>query len=266
MPEGVKEVPKAPDVDIIEKCGYVREIGYDASECGAGMIMSLTDEQFSALVRENEKRSLGLVAANSLIPPTLPICTDDADFGALRAYSEKLTARLEMLGVKLAILGSGQARRIPDGLDRELGYARLAKFMNMFAEIAAPHGVRLAIEPLNRFECNVFNTVNESGDFARSLGNDGVCLLADSFHMSREGSDPACVCDYADKLIHCHISEPGSRTYPGSPKSSDLTYNVRFANALKNMHYSGAVTVECGFDDFNSDATAALTYLRKIFA
>lgn len=266
MPEGVKEVPKSPDLDIIEKCGYVLDIGYDASECGAGMLMSLTDEQFAALVRENNRRSLGLVAANSLIPPTLPICTDDADLGALRAYSEKLSCRLEQLGVKLAILGSGQARHIPDGMDKNEGYSRLSRFMNMFAEVAMPHGVRLAIEPLNRFECNVFNTVPESGDFARALGNDGVCLLADSFHMSREGSDPRCVCDYADKLVHCHISEPGSRTYPGSPKSSDLTYNVRFAEALKDMHYDGAVTVECGFDDFNSDAPAALAHLKKIFA
>ena len=58
------------------------------------------------------------------------------------------------------------------------------------AAYAARHNVKLSIEPLNRFECYVLNTVDDAAEVVRAVNAPNYGLLYDTFHSNIEEKDP----------------------------------------------------------------------------
>ena len=266
MPEGVAEIPQSPAQSLIAKCRYVLDTGFDYTEVGGGMLVGLGDAEWETVLRENENDPLGLYAANSLFPKELRMGDPAADRDAQTAYIRKLVDRFVPLGIRYAVFGSGVARSIPDGVSRADGIAALRRFMTDFADYAYPRGVTLVIEPLRKKETNVFVTVPESAAEVRALANPGIQLLCDAFHMAEEGTPVGAVRDAAPLIRHCHIAEAPDRTCPGKFTTGDPQYNRDFAKTLNEIGYTGGVSAECSFDDFQKDVPAILAYLREIFA
>src|SRR5690349_12745098 len=60
-----------------------------------------------------------ILAADSLVPPTLRVVGPDADPAALRAHVHRTTERAAQLGIKVIVLDSPAAMAVPDGYDRK---------------------------------------------------------------------------------------------------------------------------------------------------
>lgn len=266
MPEGVASVPESPAEQIVLKCRYLLDCGYDCTECGGGMLTGLNEEEKAYLIEENKKSSLGLIAVNSLFPWQWRLADPDADVDAYIAHAVKLFDIMQALGVKYAVFGSGGARSIRAEIGEEKSREALYRFLRTIAGEALRRDIVIVIEPLRIAETNVFVTVPESAAVVRELNEPGIRLLYDVFHMAEEGTELDCVVPNLDLVEHCHIAESPNRSYPGASDSKDLSYNRTFARELIRGGYNGAVSVECGFGDFKADAKAALAYLKEIFA
>lgn len=266
MPEGVASVPDSPAEQIVLKCRYLLDCGYDCTECAGGMMTGLKEEEIAYLVEENKKSSLKLIAVNSLFPWQWRLADPDADRDAYVAHIVKLFDTMQALGVKYAVFGSGAARSIRHEIGEEKSREALYDFLRVMAAEAVKRGLVIVIEPLRKAETNVFNTVVESAAVVRELNEPGIRLLYDVFHMAEEGSSLDCIVPNLDLTGHCHIAEAPNRSYPGCSDSSDPEYNRTFAKELIRGGYNGAVSVECGFKDFKAEAKIALDYLREIFA
>src|SRR5262249_50476816 len=113
---------------------------------------------------------------NMLIPASLPLAGPSADRAALRSYLRRAFGRMAQLGAQVAVLGSGGARRIPDEMPRDQALDQLADALALAADEAARAGVGLALEHLNRGECNIFTTVDECRVFIQQRGLTGLGL------------------------------------------------------------------------------------------
>ena len=63
-----------------------------------------------------------------------------------------------------------------------------------FEEVAAyaePRGVRLILEPVNRYEINFVNSVDDAASLLARVERDNVGIMPDTFHMNIEEGDPA---------------------------------------------------------------------------
>jgi sugar phosphate isomerase/epimerase len=67
-----------------------------------------------------------------------------------------------------------------------------------------------------------------------------VRLLADLYHMAKEGDTPADLKAAVDLLVHVEIAEKEGRTYPGV-KGDDFR---PFFRVLRDAGYAGAVSIE----------------------
>ena len=110
-----------------------------------------------------------------------------------------------------AIIGSMQGRH-DKGESQEEARRRLGDALQTLAAHAAGAGVDLLIEPLNRYESNLLNHVEESAQWAGGLGCSNLKILADLFHMNIEEVDVAAALRGAGASVgHVHYVDSNRR-------------------------------------------------------
>lgn len=256
MPQGVGELSEAFGIlksghDTVFRCGF------DFAEAAVGLVAGLSADEFAAAKR----CGLRFEVCNSFIPPSLAIF--DTPPERLRGYMDGAMGRMAELGCEFVILGSGAARRIPDDLDPERGSETELEFLRLCDSLAAKNSLTVALEPLNSDETNFVNRVDEGFRLLSRAGFKSIRLLADSFHMYREGEPLTALRECASLLVHVHVSESDRRP----PGSGGGEYLSDFARALKGTPYSGRVSAECSFTlaDFPAQCARAYEKMKEIF-
>ena len=262
MPQGVGQIPSSAESVMLEGTQIVAEAGYSYSEICAGLLCELAEDEVAHLAQAHRAGKLPLEVCNSFIPGDLPIL-DPGKQDELRRYVKTIISRASQLGIDTIVFGSGKARRIPEGMSRGDGIAGIHDFLRMCNAYGEQYGVTIAIEPLNRRECTVLNTVAEGAEMVHALQLSKVRLLADAFHMCCEEEDLSILQKEREILVHIHVAEPPERVYPGRDGGQYLT---RFAKALRSSGYCGRVSVECGFSDFNREIMSARAFLEEAFS
>jgi len=80
---------------------------------------------------------------------------------------------------------------------------------------AAPLGVEIFLEPLNRYECDYINTLADGIAIAQQIGAPNLRLLADTFHMNMEEAGLESSLASASALLgHVHLADT-NRQAPG---------------------------------------------------
>src|SRR3954451_25094048 len=134
---------------------------------------------------------------------------------------------------------TGQARLL-DPPARAAQWGRATDSLAQVAEFARDAQVRLAVEPLNRFETDLVNTVEQGVRFCADVGADNVGLLLDTFHMNiEEKSLPAAIVAAGPRVFHFQASE-NDRGTPGTGH----TAWAEVISALADISYTGGVVVE----------------------
>jgi 5-keto-L-gluconate epimerase len=174
-----------------------------------------------------------------------------------------LAARLD------ALIIIGLIRGItPAGQTHAQSMAYFAEAMRACAETARAAGVRLAIEPLNRYETDLIHTAAEGLAFLETVGMDNVGLLLDTFHMNIEEPDigesiAACVNPVpgdGGSLFHFHVAD-SNRWYPGA---GHLDF-AEIVSILNKSCYTGYVSGEfLPRPDADTAAARAISHLRSL--
>jgi D-psicose/D-tagatose/L-ribulose 3-epimerase len=137
--------------------------------------------------------------------------------------------------------------------------ARSAEVLARVAERGRGSGVRLGIEPLNRFECYLLNDTASAASFVAAVGS-GAGILYDTFHAHIEEKDAAAAIRMHHRDIALvHISE-NDRSTPGR---GQVRWRETFA-ALKEVGYSGPLVVEA-FGLALPELSAATRIWRRMF-
>ena len=104
---------------------------------------------------------------------------------------------------------------------------------------AQKEGVRMALEPLNRFETNFLNRADQAMLLAEEVGPDcGVCI--DTFHLNIEEANLIeAIRSTKERLVDFHVAD-NNRMACGM---GALDWPL-IVNTLKEIGYDGALTVE----------------------
>ena len=145
----------------------------------------------------------------------------------------------EVGGQAMGIVPSEVGKVVPDATPDEEWKWALESFSEIY-EHAEKCGVRVGIEPLNRFETYFINRGEQALALAEAVGpNCGVCL--DAYHMNIEESDcVAAIKKVGDRLVNFHVAS-NDRMGAGM---GHIDW-VKIVNALKGINYSGPLLLEC---------------------
>jgi sugar phosphate isomerase/epimerase len=132
--------------------------------------------------------------------------------------------------------------------------AWLAEALEELGALAERAGQVLLYEPLNRYETNLFNRIEETAGFLRSLRTRGVRILADMFHMNiEEASLPDAIRRAGPLLGHFHFADSNRLAIGWGHSRVEPV-----AAALREIGYSGYISGEA-LPRPGSEAAAAQT-------
>jgi D-psicose/D-tagatose/L-ribulose 3-epimerase len=140
---------------------------------------------------------------------------------------------------------------------------RCAGVHRTVAQAARDAGLVCALEPLNRFECYLLNTCEQSSAYLERLGEPGFGILYDTFHANIEEKDPLAAFHAAwakGHVAHIHISE-NDRGTPGRGHAA-IRETIQ---AAKAVGYDGWLTIEA-FGKALPELAAATRVWRDFFA
>lgn len=245
----------------IENIEKVEKMGFDYLEANASNVASLSDEDFAKTVELVQKAGIGCECFNVLFPKTIKVVGPEKDEGQMVPYLHKVFFRIQKLGGKIVVFGSGACRSFPPEMDFDEAFRQLVDSFRLVGKIAAEYGITIVIEPLNRGESNLISSVAEGAELRAIVNMPNVQLLADGYHMFLEDEKLSDI-SRVGKIAHTHIAIREGRGYP-LVEDSDLK---GFFQQLKAIGYEERISIEGKTSNFDEEAPKGLALLKKLKA
>lgn len=251
-----------------DKLQLVAELGYDYIEPNFSWMTGLDDQTFAEKTAIVQSSPIKAESFCIFFPGGMKLYALDGNQEPLlrevAAYAEKGFSRAAQWGGKVAVIGSGYVRGIPEGMTREETERQFACVLKVLGEIAEKYGMTVVVEPLSRKECNFIHTVEEGETVARMSGQAAVGTLVDFYHFWNNDEDMSTLSIHADKLFHAHFARRGDRL-PPCPRDEDTLESV--AKALAACPKIERISLECtwkpDFDTAIRSARPLMEILKK---
>ena len=152
----------------------------------------------------------------------------------------------------------GKARMVSPQ-QREIEWDRAVNGIRRVSEMADERGLAIAIEPLNRFESDLINNVEDLIKLIDDVNHSSAKICLDMFHMNIEEPNPElAIITAGNKLIHMQVSE----NYRGTPGTGSSNWEAYY-NGLKKINYSGTISIE-SFTPENKELAGAVCIWKNL--
>lgn len=248
--------------NIKDKFRYIKEAGFDGFEIDGRLLLDHLDEIKQAIA----ETGLPVVTACGGYNGWIGDFIEERRLNGLADIKKILTALQEVGGkgiVVPAAWGMFTYRLPPMESPRSEAGDRIAigNSLQYLEKVAEETNTTIFLEPLNRYQDHMINTLAEARKFIENIQLKNVKIIADFYHMNiEEDSISKALHDNREYIGHIHLAD-NQRYQPGS---GSIDFKKHF-NQLKADGYDEYVTIECRIRGENPEAEylQALTYLKE---
>lgn len=238
----VPEARRGPFVfhgDLAEAFKAIGDLGFDGIEIFPPSADSLNNDQISDLLTDNNLRLAAVGTGAGMILHGLSLSHRDRRARERAcAYVRRIIDFASLFGAP-AIVGSMQGRS-GSGQTREQALANLMDSLRQLCVSASDRGVPVLLEPLNRYETDLVNTLQDGAEVCEKVRMGDLKLLADLFHMNIEEADIAQSIEiHAEHIGHVHFADSSRRAV-----GFGHTPMEPIVQALKKNGYKGFLSAE----------------------
>jgi len=260
----VEQARRGPFVfhqDLPAACAAAAELGFDAIELFAPSAQHIRQLPLQQLLTQHGLKLAAVGTGAGMLIHQLSLCDADAD---RRQQAENFISELVEVGAEFqapAIIGSMQGRWT-EQVDRATAMSMLSGALHRIGSRAAKAGTVLLYEPLNRYETNLCNTLQQGRELLTACDTDSVRLLADLFHMNIEETSIAqALLDSGSSIGHLHFVD--SNRHAAGLGHIDF---APVAKALQQIRWQGFASAEAfPLPDSHSAAKHTIQTYRQLF-
>jgi sugar phosphate isomerase/epimerase len=186
----------------------------------------------------------------------------DPNLQVRRAAIERIKSHIPVAAHFGAVIIIGLIRGIvKPGTDPVRAMGWLIEALKECSNAACADGIRLALEPINRYETTLINSTAQGLELIERVGADNFGLLLDTFHMNIEEPDiEASIRACGVRTFHFHVAD-SNRWYPGA---GHLDFKSILA-ALESTSYRGWISGEfLPKPDAKTAAEQNIAHLRRV--
>ncbi len=239
------EVPVPVPVALLsgkleEKLAKAAALGYDGVELITTDPASLDTGPLRASLQAHGLRVSAIASGGMAFAAKLTLLHPDPAMAAVA--TRRLDQMIDLasdIGAPVVTVGSFRGRTI-NGVERSR--QELAEVLRRAGQRAEGCGVRLAVEPLNRYEADLFHTAAEVLAFAEEVGNPVIGVLLDTYHVNIEEcswTEPYRQVMAAGRLFYAHLGD-NNRLPPGR----GLIDFSAILRTLREIGYDGWLSAE----------------------
>jgi len=225
--------------DLETNVAQIASLGYDGVELAIRDPKLIDLEYLDRLVRAH-RLSVPAIGTGQAWGEEGLSFTDQAP-EVRSAAIERIKSHIPIASCFGAVIIVGLVRGIVrQGIDHAQAMDWLAEALRECCVAAHSHNIRLALEPINRYETTLINNTAEGLDLIERVNADNFGLLLDTFHMNIEEADiETSIRACGKRIFHFHVAD-SNRWYPGA---GHLDFNS-ILNALFDTGYQGWVSGE----------------------
>ncbi len=217
------------------------------------------DAAFAARLAAVKAAPVRVLAANCFIPGDLKTTGPAVEKDKLDEYVATTMKRALQMGLTHIVFGSGGSRRVPEGFELAAAQKQIVDHLRRWGPIAGKYHVTIVLEPLNKAECNIVTNVDEGADLVRRAGHPNIRLLIDTYHMAKDNDPIESIVRAKGLIAHAHCAEANGRGPLGTTGEDQRPY----FRALREIGYSGAISIEANWKDFAAQLPPAVAELRR---
>ncbi len=209
-----------------------------------------------------DRHGLACTSVCACFPPSRDLRGTTAQQRATITYMQRLVDIAGILDTDIVMgplySATGRAGAVPPA-EYQRQWRTVRNHLKTICAYAETHDKVICMEPLNRFETDFLNTVDQGLQMIREVKSPALKLLLDTFHMNIEEKNPAAAIRRAGPHVgHIHASASDR----GTPGNDNVDW-LETARALNDIRYQGAVVIESFTQDVKVIARAAAIW-RKI--
>jgi sugar phosphate isomerase/epimerase len=245
----------------LQDAALLGRLGYDFVEVALAPLGLEDKGGFVAARKAALGSPLPTSAFNTFFPKDIKVVGPDVDPPRVKSYLARVAEILGEAKAEVVVLGSGWARNVPGGWERARAEEQLLQSLSWCADALEGTGCTLAIEPLNRKESNIINSVAEGVGFAERVNRPEIRVLADFYHMDEEREPLETLRTHGEWLAHVHVADTGRR----NPGTGSYDYDGFFGH-LRAIGYAGMISAECEVQEPEADMRHSLGFMRRRWA
>lgn len=234
--------------------------GYDGVELAVGNPDLLDWEQLAGMTRAHDLIVPAIGTGQAWGEEHLSFASIDP--AVRKAAVERIKRQIELARRFEALVIIGLIRGVtPPGQSHEESMQKLIDCLRECLDVAAASGVRMALEPLNRYETDLIHTVEDGLALIQRVGSTSLGLLLDTFHMNIEEPGIEDSITRAGKhIFHFHVAD-SNRWHPGA---GHLAFSS-ILEALCFVGYTGWISGEfMPLPDADKAASRGIAYLKQL--
>jgi D-psicose/D-tagatose/L-ribulose 3-epimerase len=174
------------------------------------------------------------------LEPAFRVCAEVGSFG--------------LGGVTYGTIGKTTGRAVtPREIDG------MCRFLERAAKAAKSHGLKLGVEPCNRYETHLMNTGRDAARIIERVGADNIFIHLDTYHMHIEEESFAAGFEAAAPYLgYVHVSEANR----GVPGRGNVNWPAVF-KAIADIGFGGPITLE-SMNHVDVDIAGGLAVWRPV--
>ena len=229
----------ADNASFLEDLRAVRHAGFKAIELQLKSPYDLEQPMLRRMLADEALRLAGFQTGSAYRSQRLCLASPDA---VTRRRTVDLLKRYVDLAASFSavvVFGLLQGTRADEG-DSVVALERIRTHLAEIGDHATAADVTVAIEPVNRYEADVFhNTVDEVVQTVRVIAKSSLVPMVDTFHVNiEERSQRSAILDAQSAIAHVHLSE----TNRGLFGTGHLDLREVF-ETLQDIGYAGTCSV-----------------------
>lgn len=235
------------------------ELGYKGVELALRSAEDINPGELDALLAENGMEVCGISTGQVFAEYGFSLTdTDPVQTERLMQIFFGLIDLASIYGRKINL---GRVRGNLDGEDQEKSWKAFSDSMKKVCSYAATRGVDLLLEPVNRYELNFINNLEDGYKLLNRLEIPNLWLMADVFHMNIEdASITGELAKYYEWVKYLHFAD-SNRLAPGWGHTDFES----IISLLYDMNFDGWISFEMLPEPHPLDAARqAIRYLESI--
>lgn len=244
--------------NLAENVANIKKLGYDGVELAVRNPEQLDVEFLKSLLKEHSLPVSAIGTGQAYGEDGLSF-TNPVEQIRAKAI-ERIKSQVKLAEIFNAVVIIGLVRgKLEAELSIEQAESWLVDALRECADVS--NKIKFAIEPINRYETNLINSVDSGLRLLEKVDRKNVGLLLDTFHMNiEEVSLSESIKAARDSSFHFHVAD-SNRWFPGA---GHIDFRTVF-DTLNQIKYEGFVSAEImPLPDSNTAAKNTIEYLRRL--